>query len=218
MFSGRKCLRKAIFIREGVAKNGAEQLRLFTLPPNGDCPADPAEGEEVSPLPGTVSLAPAYQLLDPEAIQADPGQPRRSFDRRALLELAASIARVGLIEPLVVEERDAGRGLPYTLVAGERRHRAMLMGRRLWPENPHFAAARCLVYPPLPPHVRTAFQLEENTKRSGLQAYELALGLAAFRFGVAAAEGLKEPPPWGRVFETLGLGERKEVAYWLRLR
>jgi hypothetical protein len=212
VLSGRKFLRKA----RKVAKNGAEQLRLFTPPPDGGRPADPAEREEVSPLPGAASLAPAYRLLDPEAIQACPDQPRRRFDPEGLLELAASIARVGLIEPLVVEERDAGRGRPYTLVAGERRHRAMLLGRRLWPENPHFAAARCLVYPPLPPHVRAAFQLEENARRSGLEPYELALGLAAFRQGATAAKGLKEPLSWDCALEMLGFKKRKKVTHWLR--
>ncbi|WP_205664681.1 ParB/RepB/Spo0J family partition protein [Ammonifex thiophilus] len=194
------------------------QQELFEAPlPGEDRAGDAPPGTgNVAPLPGTAGLEPEYRLLNPEDIQADPGQPRRSFDQRGLLELAASIARVGLIEPLIVEERDAGRGLPYTLVAGERRHRAMLLGRRLWPGNPHFAAARCLVYPPLPPAVRAALRLEENARRRGLDPYEVAAGLAAFRLGMAASAGPGGPPPWERVLEMLGFGGRKEVLRWLR--
>lgn len=198
------------------------QQKLFDIPPlhkEKDTAAAALHADGALPLPGTASLSPAYRLLDPDVIQADPDQPRRYFDQQALLELAASIARVGLIEPLVVEERDAGRGLPYTLIAGERRHRAMLLGRRLWPENPHFTAARCLVYPLLPPHVRIAFQLEENTKRSSLEAYEVAAGLYILRARVMAAEDSGSVPDWDRISAMVGLnGMRKKVARWLRPR
>lgn len=47
-------------------------------------------------------------------------QPRKHFDQEALEDLAASIKESGLIQPLVVRERD-GR---YELIAGERRWRA----------------------------------------------------------------------------------------------
>ncbi len=59
-------------------------------------------------------------LLPPELIRPNPGQPRRSFDRESLQELAASIAQHGLLQPLTVRKT----GSVYELVAGERRLRA----------------------------------------------------------------------------------------------
>lgn len=47
-------------------------------------------------------------------------QPREGFDREKLLELAESIRRVGLLQPIVVREFAAG----YQIVAGERRWKA----------------------------------------------------------------------------------------------
>jgi len=56
-----------------------------------------------------------------EQLQASPYQPRRHFDEAALKELAASIKRHGVVQPLVVTPVKNG---VYTLIAGERRWRA----------------------------------------------------------------------------------------------
>jgi ParB family chromosome partitioning protein len=53
-------------------------------------------------------------------ITANPFQPRKYFDKDALVELSASIEKHGLLQPIVVIEKDDG----YLLVAGERRLRA----------------------------------------------------------------------------------------------
>jgi ParB family transcriptional regulator, chromosome partitioning protein len=65
--------------------------------------------------------------IDLDRLTPNPDQPRKTFDAAALQELADSIARHGLIQPVVVREAaDAG----YLLVAGERRYRAhQLLGR-----------------------------------------------------------------------------------------
>jgi ParB family chromosome partitioning protein len=55
-----------------------------------------------------------------DAIDPNPSQPRRKFDIAALDELAASIAQLGVLQPLVVRPS----GERYELVAGERRLRA----------------------------------------------------------------------------------------------
>jgi ParB family chromosome partitioning protein len=55
------------------------------------------------------------------SISPNPRQPRLTFDEEALEELAASIAEVGLLQPVVVRKLGAGR---YELVMGERRMRA----------------------------------------------------------------------------------------------
>ncbi|MBQ3403914.1 MAG: ParB/RepB/Spo0J family partition protein [Oscillospiraceae bacterium] len=55
-------------------------------------------------------------------ISPNPAQPRKSFDPDSLKELAESISRYGVLQPLSVHRnRD---GYSYTLVAGERRLRA----------------------------------------------------------------------------------------------
>lgn len=56
-----------------------------------------------------------------DALTASPHQPRQHFDDKALEELAASIKRHGVVQPLVVTPVKDGK---YTLVAGERRWRA----------------------------------------------------------------------------------------------
>lgn len=56
-----------------------------------------------------------------DKLQASPYQPRKHFDEAALSELAASIKRHGVVQPLVVTPVKDGK---YTLIAGERRWRA----------------------------------------------------------------------------------------------
>jgi ParB family chromosome partitioning protein len=54
-------------------------------------------------------------------LRANPEQPRRFFDEEALAELADSIARHGVLQPLLVSDDGAGG---YVVIAGERRWRA----------------------------------------------------------------------------------------------
>ncbi|GAA6165565.1 ParB/RepB/Spo0J family partition protein [Pelagimonas sp. KU-00592-HH] len=56
-----------------------------------------------------------------EKIVPNPDQPRRDFTQDQLDELAASIKEKGVIQPLIVREREGGT---YEIVAGERRWRA----------------------------------------------------------------------------------------------
>lgn len=55
-----------------------------------------------------------------DAIAPNPLQPRRDFDEASLLELADSLRRNGVMQPLVVRQD----GSMYTIIAGERRYRA----------------------------------------------------------------------------------------------
>lgn len=61
--------------------------------------------------------------LDPRAIKPNPRQPRKEFDEETLQELADSIRRDGMQEPVIVR-RSGGN---YELVSGERRVRAAVM-------------------------------------------------------------------------------------------
>lgn len=58
------------------------------------------------------------------AIFPNPSQPRKRFDPDLLAELADSIERNGLIQPISVRAEPDGR---YMIVAGERRYRAHLL-------------------------------------------------------------------------------------------
>jgi len=60
--------------------------------------------------------------INPEQINVNPQQPRKSFSDRELNELSESIKEYGIIQPLIVT-RQNGR---YQLIAGERRLRAAI--------------------------------------------------------------------------------------------
>lgn len=97
-------------------------------------------------------------------IQPKSDQPRRHFDEQALAELASSIKRYGVLQPLIVSPN----GDKYTLVAGERRWRAaQLAGLKR-----------------VPAIVRKREELEqlevsliENVQRVDLSPFELAVSI-----------------------------------------
>ena len=60
-------------------------------------------------------------LIPIEKIFRDVSQPRKEFDKEKIEELAQSIEKNGLIQPLIVRQRDFDS---YLIVAGERRWRA----------------------------------------------------------------------------------------------
>ena len=60
-------------------------------------------------------------LVPIEKILRDENQPRKEFDKEKIQELAQSIHKNGLIQPLILSKKDENN---YTLVAGERRWRA----------------------------------------------------------------------------------------------
>ena len=59
--------------------------------------------------------------IDVDLIERGPWQPRVHFEEEALQELADSISQQGVVQPIVVRQREDGR---YEIVAGERRWRA----------------------------------------------------------------------------------------------
>lgn len=64
----------------------------------------------------------ALRELSVGSVDPNPYQPRRDFEPQALKELADSIAASGLLQPVIVRSRPAGR---FELIAGERRWRAV---------------------------------------------------------------------------------------------
>jgi ParB family transcriptional regulator, chromosome partitioning protein len=101
--------------------------------------------------------------VDVNAIEVNPFQPRTGFDEEALAELAASIGKLGIIQPITVREIRAGR---YQIITGERRWRAAIMAG----------------LETIPAYVRTAddqglleMALVENIQREDLDAIEVAI-------------------------------------------
>ena len=102
------------------------------------------------------------QEIDINKIEANPFQPRTSFDKEALQELSDSIKELGIIQPLTVRQLDGG----YQLISGERRLRASkLAGLKT-----------------VPAFIRTAndqgmleMALVENIQREDLDAIEVAI-------------------------------------------
>lgn len=62
-------------------------------------------------------------------IHANPYQPRRKFDQAALKELASSIEKSGVFQPIIVRQPDA-EVKKYEIIAGERRFRASKLAKQ----------------------------------------------------------------------------------------
>jgi len=67
-----------------------------------------------------VKLLSDVQKIDINKVYANPNQPRKTFDKESLNELAESIRVHGLIQPIIVNKMPDG----YMIIAGERRYRA----------------------------------------------------------------------------------------------
>jgi ParB family chromosome partitioning protein len=96
-------------------------------------------------------------------IEVNPFQPRTEFDEAILAELADSIKKQGIIQPITVRRVAAGK---YQLISGERRLRA----------------SKLAGLTEIPAYVRTAndqqmleMALIENIQRENLNAIEVAL-------------------------------------------
>ena len=75
---------------------------------------------KVDGLDDSGNKAKDYTLLDINKIEPNRNQPRKQFDEDGIEELADSIRKYGLIQPLLVQKK----GDYYEIIAGERRWRA----------------------------------------------------------------------------------------------
>jgi len=101
--------------------------------------------------------------IDIADIEANPWQPRTTFDEEKLNELARSIKEIGIIQPLTLRKLKHGK---YQIIAGERRFRASKMAGLT----------------KVPAYVRTAeddtmleMALVENIQREDLDPIEIAI-------------------------------------------
>lgn len=82
-------------------------------------------GRGLDALLGDYAAAPPEGVLQADVylIDTNAEQPRKTFDEEKLKELADSIARHGMVQPIIVRQN----GDRYVIVAGERRFRAARM-------------------------------------------------------------------------------------------
>jgi ParB family chromosome partitioning protein len=104
--SEKSPLKKKMGLGRGLDALLGEALR-------GDSVSGHSSADRDARSQGVTSLS----IID---IRPNPNQPRRHFSDEKLEELAASIARHGIIQPIVVRPYQGG----YQIVAGERRWRA----------------------------------------------------------------------------------------------
>lgn len=104
-------------------------------------------------------------FLPARSIRPNPAQPRRIFREEALTELADSIRRHGILQPLSV--RRVGTG--YELIAGERRLRAGVLAG--------LAEIPCIIMS-MDEEESGAAALIENLQRQDLDFIEEARGIA----------------------------------------
>jgi len=94
-------------------------------------PAAPVDEQPAPKAPAPPALPPAsaetsqgedlVQQIAVDKIIANTYQPRSEFDQASLEELTASVLAHGVLQPVMVRPRGAGR---FELIAGERRYRA----------------------------------------------------------------------------------------------
>jgi ParB family chromosome partitioning protein len=142
--------------------------------PQPDAPLPASANPELPPSDRTDVEA---QLVGVGDIHRNPFQPRSEFDETSLNELAASIAKHGVLQPVLVRRHEKG----FQLIAGERRWLAAQKAGLT--EVP----ARVLV---LDHRQVSEAALEENIKRKDLNVLEKAQAFQDYveRFGCTIEE------------------------------
>lgn len=171
--------------RIGAFAEASEPIQEATQPVSG---ASEGPGERL------------VHLLQVDLIQPNPYQPRTDFDDGALEELAQSIDRSGLMQPIVVRSTgNQGGQEGWQLVAGERRLRAIKqLGRETIPA----------IVMEVGDQEAAELALIENLQREDLNPLERASALAHLRdkFGMSQQD----------LAEHVGL-DRSSVANLLRI-
>lgn len=101
-------------------------------------------------------------MVNINKVEPNKEQPRKNFDEDALLELSESIKQFGVLQPLIVQDKDTY----YEIIAGERRWRAAkLAGIKEIP----------IIVKSLTPQERVEISLIENIQREDLNPIEEAI-------------------------------------------
>lgn len=128
-------------------------------------------------------------------VEPNRDQPRKRFDQEALEELAQSIQEYGLIQPIVVTQKDGY----YSIIAGERRWRASkLAGLKEIPAIIREDNEK----------INSEISLIENMQREDLNPVEKAIGIKTLMDTYQMSQE--------EVAKKLGKG-RSTVANWIRV-
>lgn len=134
-------------------------------------------------------------------IEPNRDQPRKDFDEQALADLADSIAKHGLLQPILVRPLPSGR---YQIIAGERRWRACrISGLTSVP----------VIIRDMSNNEAMEVALIENLQREDLNPVEEALGYRALieEYGMTQEEAAnrvgKSRPTIANAIRLLGLNE-----------
>lgn len=143
--------------------------------------------EDTTPRAIGVSDFASAKEIRLDRIEADPDQPRRTFDDERLEELVDSIRQEGLLQPIAVRyaaDRDC-----YVILHGERRWRAAKLAG---------LSAIPAIVREVPEERRLIQQLMENVVREDLNAVDRAAALRALKAQMGNA-------PWERVADAVGI-------------
>ena len=122
-----------------------------------------------------------FKKLKVTEIEPNKEQARKVFDQEALEELAESIKKYGLIQPIVVAKKDGY----YSIIAGERRWRACkIAGIEEIPAIIREDDEK----------INSQISLIENLQREDLNAYEKAMGIKNLveKYGMTQEEVAKQ--------------------------
>ena len=106
-------------VKKGGLGKGLDSL----IPDNGKTPASEKKVKVVEKVVEKIVEKPAEVKVKINQVEPNRDQPRKKFDENALKELADSIRQFGVLQPLIVQEKEDY----YAIVAGERRWRAAKM-------------------------------------------------------------------------------------------
>jgi ParB family chromosome partitioning protein len=148
-------------------------------------------------IPDTPKARSGLAEIPIDLLRPNPEQPRRSFDADRIAELAESIRRHGVLQPLLVSEHADGG---YLVVAGERRWRAARAAG--------LATVPAVIRERLGPRDELALALVENLQRRDLSPLEEARAFEHLR----SEHGLSQL----EIAEQIGR-DRSTVANALRL-
>lgn len=101
-------------------------------------------------------------IIPLDRLKPNPEQPRKTFTDSSIEELAGSIRRHGLLQPIIAEATDSGE---YLIIAGERRYRAASLAG---------LAEVPVIVRPVSSEKRLELSLIENVQREDLNPMEEA--------------------------------------------
>ena len=148
-------------------------------------------------IPDTPKARSGLAEIPLDQLRPNPEQPRKTFDDESLTELADSIRRHGVLQPLLVSEDGSGE---YLVIAGERRWRAARLAE--------LKTVPAVIRERLGEHDELALALVENLQRRDLSALEEARAFEHLR----SEHGLSQ----AEIANQVGM-DRSTVANALRL-